>query len=209
MSEPLTPFFLRHAYSLGCFPMADDDGVIGWYEPRDRALFPIEGIRVSRTLAKKLKRVSVEWVDGPATNEGREFLVTFDRAFEDVMRGCLRPDGNWINEELIQAFTAVHREGWAHSCEVWQGERLVGGTYGLALGGCFAAESMFHRATDASKIALWAMVEQCRRLGFTIFDAEVMNPHLARLGAFEMPQGEYLKHLAEVSAHETRWSAGV
>lgn len=195
--------------------MADDDGEVGWYAPHMRALLPIEGIHVSRSLAKRLRRVDVEWWGSPSPPVysppaervgGGRLAVTFDTAFEWVMRGCMRPDGNWINEEIIQAFVEVHREGSAHSCEVWQDGELVGGTYGLALGSCFAAESMFHRVTDASKVALWAMVEQCRRLGFTMFDAEVMNPHLARLGAFEMPQAEYLNRLARIIGHETPWS---
>ena len=208
MSEPLTPFFLRHAYGLGCFPMADDDGTIGWYAPHMRALFPIEGVHVSKSLANLIKRTRVEWVDGERSESTvpHTLVVTFDTAFEEVIRGCRRPEGNWINEEIIQAFSEVHRAGWAHSCEVWQGCELVGGTYGLALGSCFAAESMFHRVTDASKIALWAMVEQCRRLGFTIFDAEVMNPHLKRMGAFEIPQQEYLAMLERAEQERTGWS---
>lgn len=203
MSGTLTPFLLRHAYSLGCFPMAMEGGEIGWFEPTKRALFPIEGIHVSASLAKKLARTSVE---GGQVAGNPKFVVTFDQTFEQVIRGCLRPEDNWINEEIIQAYTNVHRLGWAHSCEVWSEGHLVGGIYGIALGGCFSAESMFHRVTDASKIALWAMVERCRQLGFVIFDAQIMNSHLKSLGAIEIPKAEYLRRLERAIKLSTPWS---
>lgn len=190
----LTPFMIRYAYSRGVFPMAEEDGTVFWYEPAVRALFPIEGVRVSRSFAKTLRRA--------------DFEVTFDQAFEEVMRGCLRPEGNWISEDLIRVYTEVHREGWGHSCEVWREGRLVGGIYGIALGNCFCAESMFHRETDMSKVALRAMVNKCRELGFTIFDAELMNPHLESMGAFEMTQFEYLGLLERAIRQENPWDRG-
>jgi len=122
------------------------------------------------------------------------------------MRSCRRPDGNWINEEIIRAYTSIFEEGWAHCGECWEDGVLVGGIYGVAIGTCFSAESMFHRVTDASKVALWAMVEKCRELGFTIFDAQVMNPHLLSLGAYEVSNAKYMKMLADATLGKTEWS---
>ncbi len=192
--EQLTPFLIRYGYRQGAFPMTMEDGDVAWFQPRKRALFPIEGIHVSHSLAQTIRR--------------GEFEITFDKAFEQVMRGCLRPADNWISEEFIQVYTEIHREGWAHSCECWLDGSLVGGVYGLAIGSCFSAESMFHRHTDASKVALWAMVNKCRELGFTIFDAQIMNSHLASLGAFEISHREYMRRLNEALQHETAWSRG-
>ncbi len=191
--QELTPWMIRYAYSQGVFPMAEEDGSVFWYEPIVRAVFPLSGVHISRSFAKTLRHTN--------------FKVTFDRAFEQVMRSCLRPKDNWISEDLIRVYTLIHREGWGHSCEVWMDERLVGGIYGIALGNCFCAESMFHRETDMSKVALWAMVEKCRELGFTIFDAELMNPHLARMGAIEMPQFDYLEQLERALRATNPWDA--
>ena len=143
--DELTPWLVRYAYEQGVFPMADDEGHIDWYQPYRRALLPMEGIHVSRSLAKTIRKGTFE--------------IRFDTAFEQVMRSCLRPKENWISEDIIRVYTQIHREGWAHCGECWMEGELVGGVYGVALGACFCAESMFHRATDASKVALWAMVE--------------------------------------------------
>lgn len=188
----LTPWLIRYAYSEGAFPMTVEDGSVEWFLPRRRALFPIEGIHVSRSLQKVIDR--------------GEFEIRFDTVFEEVMRGCLRPDENWISEDLIRVYTAIHHEGWGHCAECWKEGRLVGGVYGIALGSCFCAESMFHCETNASKVALWAIVENCRELGFTIFDAQIMNPHLASLGAYEIPDREYQKLLAQALDRSTQWS---
>jgi len=123
------------------------------------------------------------------------------------MRSCLRPLENWINEDLIRTYTQIHCEGWAHCAEVWHGEELVGGAYGIALGSCFCGESMFHRETNASKVALWALVEKCRELGFTVFDAQIMNPHLKSLGAYEVSHEEYMELLQDALKRKTVWSA--
>lgn len=174
---------LRWAYQNGVFPMGEDDGEVNWYAPYQRALFPIEGIYVSSSLLRTLRRG--DW----------EFRI--NTAFEEVMRSCRRKDGNWINEPIIRAFCEAHAEGWAHSGEVWREGRLVGGIYGIEMGTCFSAESMFHRERDMSKVALWAMVKACREAGYTMFDAQIMNPHLQSLGAFEIPQGEFVARLQE------------
>jgi len=110
------------------------------------------------------------------------------------------------SEDLIRVYTQIHQEGWGHCSEVWHEKHLVGGVYGIVLGSCFCAESMFHRQTNASKIALWALVERCRNLGFTIFDAQIMNPHLQSLGAFNVSHGEYMKRLAQALQNKTAWS---
>ncbi len=188
----LTPWLIRYAYEEGAFPMTMDDGEVQWFQPRRRALFPIEGIHVSRSLQKVIRR--------------GDFEVRFDTSFEQVMRACLRPDGNWISEDFIRVYTLIHHEGWAHCAECWQDGALVGGLYGIALGGCFCAESMFHRQTNASKVALWAIVEKCRDLGFTIFDAQIMNPHLRSLGAYEVSHLEYVGMLSEALDIQTEWS---
>jgi len=190
-SEPLTPWLLRFGYENGMFPMSCDDGTVEWYQSHPRALMPIEGIRVSRSLLRTWKR--------------GHLCVTYDAAFTDVMRSCLRPTANWISEEFIQVYSLCHKQGWAHSCEVWMEDELVGGIYGLAIGGCFCGESMFHRVTDASKVALWKMVDHCRELGFTMFDAQIMNPHLESLGAFNIPHGDYMRRLEVAKLVQTEW----
>jgi len=174
--------------------MADDRGRIGWYSASTRALFPLEGVRVSRSLARTIRRGT--------------FDIRFDTSFEAVMRNCFRPEGNWLTEEFVVAYTECFHQGWGHCCETWRDGRLVGGVYGLAVGRCFSAESMFHREPDAGKVALWAIVEECRRLGFQVFDAQIMNPFLESLGAFEVPDVQYRALLARALQGETDWSRG-
>ena len=190
----MTPWLIRRAYEEGIFPMdyCGDGDEIGWFQPKRRALFPLTGIHVSRSLAKTIRRKSFE--------------IRFDTAFEEVMRGCIRPDGNWISERFVQVYGEIFRQGWGHCAEAWHSGRLCGGVYGIALGSCFCAESMFHRETDASKVALWALVDKCRELGFTIFDAQIMNPHLSSLGAFEVSNEEYQRMLKAALRTHTDWS---
>lgn len=176
----------------GAFPMGEDDGTVQFYLSNDRALFPIEGIRVSKRLAKTLRQ--------------GKFEVKFDTAFEDVMRACRRPSDNWINEPIIRAYCEAHAAGWAHCAESWCEDRLVGGVYGIGIGGCFMAESMFHQQTDASKVALHGLVNRCRAVGFRLFDAQVMNPHLASLGAYSLTHDEYMQAFIAVRDIKTPWS---
>lgn len=183
---------LRQAYLNACFPMTVEDGSIGWFRPDRRAMFSIAGMRVSRSLQKRIRRGGFE--------------VRFDTAFEAVMRSCMRPEDNWISEPLIRLYAEAHLEGWAHSVEVWRNGAMVGGSYGLAIGTIFCAESMFHRETDMSKVALWALIERCRALGFTHFDAQIMNPHLASLGAYEVSDREYRRILSRGLVRSTIWS---
>ena len=190
--EELTPWLIRYGYERGAFPMTMENGLVEWFQPRKRCLFPIEGIHVSRSLAKTIDKGIFE--------------IRFDTAFEQVMRNCLRPTDNWISEEFIRVYTEIHRQGWAHSAECWLDGNLVGGAYGIALGTCFCAESMFHRVTDASKVALWALVSECYQLGFTIFDAQIMNPHLDSLGAYEVPHLAFEIMLSDALKRTTAWS---
>lgn len=192
MSDALTPWLIRYGYEQGAFPMTMENGEVGWFQPRRRCLFPLAGIHVSRSLERTLRKDTFE--------------VRFDTSYEEVMRGCLRPDDNWISEEFIQVYTQIYREGWGHCAEAWQDGQLVGGVYGIALGSCFCAESMFHRATDASKVALKALVDRCRDLGFTVFDAQIMNPHLKSLGAYEVPEREYARMMRDALRRDTTWS---
>ena len=164
-----------------------------WLRPHNRCLFPIEGIRVSKSLQKTIRQ--------------GKFEVRFDTSFQQVIESCRRPDGNWINEDFIRVYTQIHQQGWGHCSECWFSGKLVGGVYGIAIGGVFFAESMFHRETDASKVALHALVETCRAKGFVIFDAQIMNPHLLSLGAYEMPDKQYRRLLSEALQVQTEWSA--
>ena len=192
MKEELTPWLIRYAYERACFPMTLESGEIGWFQPTRRCLLPINGIHVSQSLAKTIRRGTFE--------------IRFDTSFSEVMRLCFRPDDNWLSEDFVQAYSEIHCQGWGHCAECWYAGELVGGVYGIALGSCFCAESMFHRKTDASKVALWALVNRCRDLGFTVFDAQIMNPHLASLGAYEISSRSYDRILKGAIRKTTAWS---
>ncbi|MEK6606220.1 MAG: leucyl/phenylalanyl-tRNA--protein transferase [Myxococcota bacterium] len=180
----LSPELLRVAYARGLFPMPHPDtGVLMWFRPDPRAVFPLDGFHCSRSLARTLR--------------GARFAVTFDSAFAEVMRRCGdRAEGTWITQSFHDAYGALHRQGDAHSVEVWRGEQLVGGVYGVALGGGFFAESMFHAERDASKVALFHLVERLRARGFVLLEAQFMTPHLASLGAIEISDRLYRTRLA-------------
>lgn len=178
---------LLAAYTSGWFPMADEEGTISWYSPDPRGIIPLDGFHVPARLRRTLRTTRSE--------------IVIDRAFEEVMRACAdaeRDDedaGTWISEEIIDSYCALHTLGYAHSVEVWDEGDLVGGLYGVALGGVFFGESMFHTATDASKIALVALVERLRQRGFSLLDTQWVTPHLQRFGALEIPRPEYLQRL--------------
>lgn len=180
----LTPQLLLNAYSQGIFPMAEDD-VIYWYDPDPRTIIPLETFHVPRSLARTIRR--------------SRFEVRADTAFRAVMEACAEPapgrEVTWINEEIITAYCELHALGFAHSVETWQDGVLVGGLYGVSLGGLFAGESMFSRATDASKVALVHLVERLRRGGFVLLDTQFMTNHLQRFGAIEIPRAEYQARL--------------
>ena len=181
---PLDPRMVLGAYAVGVFPMADarDADSVYWVEPKERAILPLDGFHLSRSLRKTLAQ--------------DRYRVTADAAFERIIRLCAesasdRPD-TWINSQIETAFIELHRRGFAHSIEVWDGERLVGGLYGLSLGRAFFGESMVSRARDASKVAIASLVARLRVGGYTLLDCQFMTDHLASLGAIEIPREDYL-----------------
>jgi leucyl/phenylalanyl-tRNA--protein transferase len=175
---------LLNAYANGWFPMAVAPGDIRWYSPDPRGIIPLDTFHVPARLARTLRT--------------RPFEIRIDSAFRAVIEGCAeRPDedGNWIDGEIIESYCALHEQGIAHSIEAWQDGRLAGGLYGVALGGAFFGESMFHRARDASKAALVALVAQLRARHFTLLDTQWITEHLAQFGAVEVPRRRYLRLL--------------
>ena len=190
----LTPDGVELAYRHGIFPMADErSGQVLWFRPDPRAVIPLDGFHVSRSLARKLRRGAFE--------------VRVDTDFEGVMRGCAdRPEGSWISERFVEVYGALHRAGTAHSVEAWRGGRLAGGAYGLALGGAFMAESMFHRDADASKVALADLVQRLREGGFALLDVQYVTPHLESLGAVEITRREYERRLEHALALDCRFA---
>jgi leucyl/phenylalanyl-tRNA---protein transferase len=182
----LSPTWLLEAYRRGIFPMYAEDEPLLWWSPHPRAVLPLDGLYVSRRLRRTIR--------------SGKFRLTVNRAFPDVIRGCAnRPpgDGNWLTHDMIRAYETLHRLGYAHSVEAWHGDELGGGVYGVALGNLFAAESMFTRVRDGSKVALTYLVEHLRQRGFTLLDVQFINDHTARLGTIEIPRREYLKRLRE------------
>jgi len=184
---------LLAAYDRGIFPWYDDGFPPLWWSPDPRAVIERSELHVSRSLRRVLR-------------QGR-FTVTFDRAFEDVMRACGdREAGTWILPEMIDAYVALHRAGHAHSFEVWDDQGLAGGLYGVHRGALFAAESMFHRRTDASKVALVHAVATAFAAGIELFDVQLMTPHLASMGAIEISRAEYVARVREASRRVVRFS---
>ncbi len=180
---PLTPEVLLSAYAQGIFPM-EIDGRIRWLSPDPRAIIELDDLRVSRSLRQVVR-------------QGR-FEVRVSSAFEAVVRACAdRPDGTWINEEIVTGYTRLHRLGFAHSVETYFEDELVGGLYGVALRGAFFGESMFHRTTDASKVALVHLVQRLRDRGYTLLDIQFVTDHLLQFGAREITRDEYLRRLEE------------
>jgi leucyl/phenylalanyl-tRNA--protein transferase len=176
----LAPGTLLEAYRCGMFAMHVDGGEIGWWSPDPRGVLPIDALRVTKSMRRSAKR----------------FRISVDEAFGEVMLGCGdRPnEERWINDEIVAGFTRLHDLGWAHSVEVWLDDRLVGGLYGVEIGGLFAGESMFHRERDASKVALMALVDRLRAAGGArLLDVQWVTHHLGTLGAVEIPRIEYLE----------------
>ncbi|MCC1480022.1 leucyl/phenylalanyl-tRNA--protein transferase [Roseibaca sp. Y0-43] len=185
MDLRLTPRMLLEAYRQGAFPMAEsrDAKVLYWFDPTLRGIMPLDGFHMTRSLARHIRDMS--------------WQVTLNRDFEGVIEGCADRDTTWINAEINDLFTALHRMGHAHSLEVWDGGTLIGGIYGLAIGGAFCGESMFSRRPNASKVALAYLVAHLRRSGFVLFDTQYLNDHLARLGGVEISRMDYRKRLSE------------
>ena len=177
----IEPNLLLNAYAQGIFPMGMPEGDIAWFSPDPRGVLPLDAFRLPHGLARALKK--------------NRFEIRCNTAFEAVMRACAEREETWIDEEIVRSYVELHRLGFAHSVEAWHGDALAGGLYGVALGGAFFGESMFHRETDASKVALHALVERLREREFALLDLQWVTPHLAAFGAIEIPRREYLRRL--------------
>lgn len=191
----LTPEILLHAYAAGIFPMAESasDKELFWVDPTRRGIIPLDGFHIPRRLRRVLRQGA--------------FIVQCDTAFEAVMRGCgetteKRPN-TWINDEILRLYRALFERGNAHSVETWLGGELVGGLYGVSLGGAFFGESMFSRVTDASKVALVHLVARLRAGGFRLLDTQFVTPHLARFGGIEIGRARYHRILADALRYRT------
>ena len=187
IGEDLSPETLRDAYRHGIFPWPHDELPLPWFSPRRRAVIFFDELHAGRSLRRSLRRSG--------------YRFTIDGAFEAVIRACAtvpREDqGTWIGPDIIRAYTRLHREGVAHSAEVWDGDELVGGLYGVDAGGVFTGESMFHFRSDASKVALLRLIDHLRARGATWLDCQIMTPHMRALGAREIPRAQFLDLLAE------------
>jgi leucyl/phenylalanyl-tRNA---protein transferase len=185
VTEKLTPELLLTGYATGIFPMAErrEDPDLFWVDPLRRGIFPLDQFHISRSLSRRIRR--------------GEFHVTADLDFDGVVAGCAGRPETWINRPIHALYLDLHRMGHAHSVEVWSGSDLVGGVYGVVLGGAFFGESMFSRRTDASKIALAYLVERLRSGGFTLFDTQFQTPHLKSLGCIEVARATYRRLLRE------------
>jgi leucyl/phenylalanyl-tRNA--protein transferase len=177
----LTPEILEACYRAGAFPMDDGYGRIGFYRSDPRSILELDALHVSRSLARVIRKGTYE--------------VRIDRNFEAVIRACADRKDTWIGAGIIQDFIRFHEAGKAHSVEAYREDRLVGGLYGVTLGGAFMGESMFSRMRDASKVCLVYLVERLKERGYVLLDCQIQNEHLARLGATEIPEAEYLERL--------------
>jgi leucyl/phenylalanyl-tRNA--protein transferase len=191
----LTADILLRAYSIGVFPMAEsrDAKELFWVEPQERGVFPLDGLVVSRSLAKTVR--------------SDQYRVVADRAFETVVRACAEREKTWINDEIVRLYCELFESGHAHSVEAYEGEALAGGLYGVSLGGAFFGESMFHRARDASKVTLVHLVARLRSGSFRLLDAQFHTEHLASLGAVVISRERFRLRLAE--AEQVRANFGV
>ncbi len=181
----LTPELLLHGYSIGIFPMAEHrhDPEIFWVDPKRRGVLPLDGFHISRSLARRMRRV--------------DWTVAIDQDFAGVLDGCADRAETWINDEIRALYLQLHSQGHAHSLEIYEDGRLVGGVYGVTLGAAFFGESMFSRRTDASKAALAYLVDRLNRGGFKLFDTQFLTAHLASLGGIEIPRALYQLRLAD------------
>lgn len=195
----LSPDWLLAAYRRGIFPWPVIYGkreILAWFSPDPRAVIEMDRLHVPSRLARRMR--------------GGQFQFTFDRDFRQVIRACAEPrrreSQTWITSSMIRAYERLHELGYAHSVEVWQHEELVGGLYGVALGGYFAGESMFHRERDASKAAVVRLVEHLRERGFRLFDIQQQTPHMAAMGASELPRREFLRRVRAAATMDVRFT---
>lgn len=192
----LTAPILLQAYAAGVFPMAEaaDDPELFWVDPQRRGILPLDRVHVSRSLARRIRR--------------GDYSVTIDQDFAGVVQGCADRPETWINAPLYALYQELHAKGFAHSVEIRQNGVLVGGLFGIALGAAFFGESMFSRATDASKLALVHLVARLRAGGFQLCDTQFLTPHLASLGAIEISRADYRRRLAKALESQGDFSAG-
>jgi leucyl/phenylalanyl-tRNA--protein transferase len=193
MDQPLSPQLVLAGYRAGVFPMGDGSGETYWFSPNPRAVFEFDRFHIPRSVRQIIRR--------------GDFEVRFDTAFDSVINACTqRPEGTWISPEILGVYTELHNLGYAHSVESYHGGRLAGGLYGVAIGGAFFGESMFHRQTNASKVALVALMDRLQRRGFALVDTQWITPHLARFGAVEIPRREYLARLKRATQLDRSFS---
>lgn len=203
-ADPITPDILLNAYASGYFPMADHRGDqdLFWVDPDLRGILPLDGFHLPRSLKKRVRQAP--------------YRVTLDSQFSGVMQACAASQKNrtqtWISTRIERLYCALHRLGFAHSIECWKGDELVGGLYGVSLRGAFFGESMFHTATDASKIALVYLVALLRRSGFSLLDTQFTTDHLEQFGVIEIPRQEYRARLRDALIDDDQksgnWSSG-
>jgi leucyl/phenylalanyl-tRNA--protein transferase len=177
----IEPDLLLQGYRLGVFPMAMEDDSIGWFSPDPRAILPLEDFHVPHALRRVVRK--------------KFFEIKIDNAFSEVVEACAKRENTWINREIIESYKRLHGLGYAHSIEAWREGKLAGGLYGVAVGGAFFGESMFHRVTDASKIALVALVQHLRSRKFVLLDTQWLTPHLQQFGGSEISRSHYLRLL--------------
>jgi len=196
--QKITPDILLNAYSQGYFPMAspEENWAIHWYRPDPRTILPLDKFRVSKSLGKRVR--------------SGHFEMRINSCFEDVMIACSESkpgrETTWISEELIQLYTSLHNMGFAHSVETWRDGKLQGGLYGVSIGGAFFGESMFHRETDASKVALVHLIEHMRNQRMILLDVQYSNPHLEQFGIIQIPSSDYELLLEEALSSQSSWS---
>ena len=188
---PLTPDLLLRAYASGIFPMSESRGDPGmfWVDPRQRGVLPLDGFHISRSLARRIRK--------------RDYRISLNEDFGRVVSACAAREDTWISFGIEGLYAGLHDLGFAHSLEVWDGPVLAGGVYGVALGGAFFGESMFSERTDGSKRALAHLTHHLKACGFTLFDTQFITPHLASLGALEIPRAEYRARLWEALEIDT------
>jgi leucyl/phenylalanyl-tRNA--protein transferase len=195
----ITPELIVRAYQAGIFPMSEDatDENLFWVSPEMRGIIPLDGFRLSTSLRKAIRKSG--------------FTVKVDSDFDAIIEACAQPDAGrettWINTTIRSVYGELFRRGVAHTVEVWDGADLVGGLYGLAIGGAFFGESMFHRRTNASKMAMAHLVERLNAGGFVLLDTQFLTDHLESLGGVEIPRAHYEERLAEALQHVGDWSA--
>ena len=177
----ISPELLLQGYRLGVFPMGMSDGTVEWFSPDPRALLPLDKFHVPHGLRRKVEK--------------KMFEIRINTRFGEVVRACAKREDTWITKEIINSYERLHELGYAHSVEAWQDGKLAGGLYGVAIGGAFFGESMFHRVTDASKVALVALVAQLRARKFVLLDTQWVTPHLKQFGVTEISRAHYLRVL--------------